>query len=375
MPCAFCYHPAVRSFLKIFLMAWIVSAMVPLPATNGMTDDEKKAAFLKAREEMQTVESPTPEEATPTPKPKPASHHKPTPTPTPAHGKHKAIEEPASTPAPEPIHKTAPEPTATPRHKPTPKSGEQPYPEAHKTPTPALINWSPSPTPTPAPTPKPMPTPAPAQSQSSRNISVQPNAPVIIQKEDIHYEPQPPPPPEPHGWWPWSRPTNYRYLTNSVIEAIRRAPVAKGRWRYIVVHNSGTHQGNAKIFDFYHRHTRHMPNGLAYHFVIGNGTSSGDGEIEIGDRWKRQIDGGHVHSDFLNSIALGICLVGDFNRELPTKAQIAALDELIRYLRERVGKYEGHVAVVKAHKEINPVPTDCPGDRFPYHWLHSSFDL
>jgi len=31
---------------------------------------------------------------------------------------------------------------------------------------------------------------------------------------------------------------------------------------------------------------------------------------------------------------------------------------------------------VKAHKEINPPqwPTDCPGDRFPYHWLHSRFD-
>jgi hypothetical protein len=53
--------------------------------------------------------------------------------------------------------------------------------------------------------------------------------------------------------------------------------------------------------------------------VIGNGTSSGDGEIEIGNRWRRQINGGHVHSDFLNNIALGICFVGDFNRDTPTK--------------------------------------------------------
>ena len=47
-----------------------------------------------------------------------------------------------------------------------------------------------------------------------------------------------------------------------------------------------------------------MQNGLAYHFVIGNGTSTGNGQIEVGDRWRRQINGGHVHSDYLNNISL-----------------------------------------------------------------------
>ena len=65
-----------------------------------------------------------------------------------------------------------------------------------------------------------------------------------------------------------------------------------------------------------------MQNGLAYHFVIGNGTSTGNGQIEVGDRWRRQINGGHVHSDYLNNISLGICLVGDFNRGQPTRAQL-----------------------------------------------------
>ena len=141
-----------------------------------------------------------------------------------------------------------------------------------------------------------------------------------------------------------------------MLDAIDRAqrPLG-GRWKYIVVHNSGTRQGNAKIFDYYHRYTRHMPNGLAYHFVIGNGTSTGDGQIEIGDRWKRQINGGHVHSDYLNNIALGICLVGDFNRDIPTRAQYAALDELITYLRKRVGS--GGPAAV--HRQ--GAPGDQPG--------------
>jgi hypothetical protein len=142
------------------------------------------------------------------------------------------------------------------------------------------------------------------------------------------------------------------------------------------VHNSGTRQGSAKAFEYYHLRVRKMPNGLAYHFVIGNGTSTGDGEIEVGNRWRRQINGGHVHSDYLNNIALGICLVGDLNRDAPTKRQLEALEELIRYLRRRVGTIDRKVAIVKAHRHINPPrwPTDCPGDRFPYGWLKSKFD-
>lgn len=143
------------------------------------------------------------------------------------------------------------------------------------------------------------------------------------------------------------------------------------RWQFIVVHNSGTRQGSARIFDYYHRHVRRMQNGLAYHFVIGNGTSTGDGEIEVGDRWRRQINGGHVHSDYLNNIALGICLVGDFNRDQPTRRQLEACEELIKYLRKRCGKIDAHYAVVRPHREVNPPQwaTDCPGDAFPYSWF------
>ncbi len=52
-------------------------------------------------------------------------------------------------------------------------------------------------------------------------------------------------------------------------------------------------------------------------------------------------------------------------RDIPTKAQDAALEELINYLRKRCGKVKGHDIVVRGHKQINPKPTDCPGDRFP----------
>ena len=221
------------------------------------------------------------------------------------------------------------------------------------------------------------PVPAPAHSNAATPAAH--DGSVVISKSGVADEEAAVPEPEPEKsswWWPFGRQHHYKYLSRSVREAIDNAPVPRHQWRYIVVHNSGTRQGNAKAFDYYHRYVRKMPNGLAYHFVIGNGTSSGNGTIEIGSRWTRQINGGHVHSDYLNSIALGICLVGDYNRDRPTKEQLEALDELIQYLRKRVGKTDHKLAVVKPHRDINPPqwPTDCPGDRFPYGWLQKQFE-
>ncbi|MBX9742084.1 MAG: peptidoglycan recognition protein family protein [Chthoniobacterales bacterium] len=204
------------------------------------------------------------------------------------------------------------------------------------------------------------------------------NAVITIEKSGILQEqaPEPTPTPPPSHGWSWlfgDHHSSYHYLSYSVRRAIDRAPVRHGRWKYIVVHNSGTRGGNARIFDIYHRRVRKMVNGLAYHFVIGNGVSSGNGEIEVGHRWSAQLNGGHVASDYLNDISLGICLVGDYNQTQPTKAQLGALNELIAYLRQRVGTTQGHHATVYAHKEINPRPTDCPGTHFPYAWLHHVF--
>lgn len=253
--------------------------------------------------------------------------------------------------APKRIEKAEPAKTPTPIEKPL-RQG----PESIRTPVPE-----------PSAHPRPASTPPLSRAPLPSDITIEKSG---FEKEQ-GLEPVPPPPPR-RGFWPWSRqPANYRYLTSATIDAIRRAPVQRARWKFIIVHNSGTRQGNARAFDYYHRKVRRMRNGLAYHFVIGNGTSSGNGQIEIGDRWRRQINGGHVHSDYMNNIGLGICLVGDFNRDQPTRAQLDACDELIRYLRERCGKSDGQSLIVRPHREVNPPrwATDCPGDAFPYGWF------
>lgn len=281
-----------------------------------------------------------------------------------------------------------PTPRTSPAARPTPLP-YNPWRPRQPQPPPGTVTpepFQPSPTPRPSAAPRPRATVAPPMEQG--RTAEAPSVLIIKpgQEDDAgEAEPPPPPPPPPKKRGFWARlfgggdddeevTSRYRYLTRGVLEAINRAPVRGGRWKYTVVHNSGTRQGSARAFDFYHRHTKHMPNGMAYHFVIGNGTTTRDGQIEIGERWRRQINGGHVHSDYLNNIAIGICLVGDFNRDQPTRAQYAALQELITHLRKRVGRVDRRLSIVKAHREINPVPTDCPGNLFSYSWLHRQFD-
>ena len=142
-------------------------------------------------------------------------------------------------------------------------------------------------------------------------------------------------------------------------------------WEYIVVHHSGTSGGNAKIFDYFHRQTRGMENGMAYHFVIGNGSDSGDGQIEVGSRWLQQKQGGHLASEALNEIAIGICLVGDFSTHRLGPRQTASLIELVQYLRKLQPDSK---LKFRLHREINTKPTECPGKLFPSSALHEILD-
>ena len=135
------------------------------------------------------------------------------------------------------------------------------------------------------------------------------------------------------------------------------------QWKYIVIHHSATRKGNAAIMDRYHSNHRHMQNGLAYHFVIDNGTSGrGDGEIEEGYRWRAQIPGGHAKQPWLNETGIGICLVGNFNWQTVSKKQMDSLVTLVNRLRATYGI---PLSCIKGHGDFNGEHTMCPGFRFP----------
>lgn len=153
-----------------------------------------------------------------------------------------------------------------------------------------------------------------------------------------------------------------RYVQD--LEQLCRTDAKAKQWEYIVIHHSATAKGNAARFDHHHRKNRKWEYGLAYHFVIGNGSFSGDGEIEVGERWKKQIHGAHTANMDCNRVAIGICLVGDFeNGGAPTENQLESLVRIIQYLTR---KHNIASSNILQHKQVHQKCTACPGKNFPF---------
>ncbi|MCD4825191.1 MAG: peptidoglycan recognition protein family protein [Phycisphaerae bacterium] len=136
---------------------------------------------------------------------------------------------------------------------------------------------------------------------------------------------------------------------------------AKGNrtWRHIVIHHSATAGGSAALFDKQHRDRGWDE--LGYHFVIGNGRGSGNGVIQVGSRWKKQKWGAHcggTPGNEYNEHGVGICLVGNFMNRMPSSAQMAAMEKLVRYLMET---YDIPADKVIAHKDAPNANTQCCG--------------
>jgi hypothetical protein len=155
--------------------------------------------------------------------------------------------------------------------------------------------------------------------------------------------------------------------------------ISKG-WKYIVIHHSATDSGNGKGFHKFH--TDQGYGGLSYHFVIGNGKGALDGSVYEGFRWKDQIAGTHVdiNSWFFNIFGIGICLVGNFEKNKPSEKQLISLTKLVKKLMEDNNIDVNHVITHKlvphgdmtwddqkikhVKKNSKFATTLCPGKKF-----------
>ena len=138
-------------------------------------------------------------------------------------------------------------------------------------------------------------------------------------------------------------------------------------WEWIIIHHSATRMGSAEVFDAAHR-SRGMINGLAYHFVIDNGTEGkADGFIETGPRWIKQMHGGHCRQAYINERGIGICLVGNFSVDQPTSKQLDSLALLIHGLQEQFHIPNDHIL---GHGEVIGEFSECPGSQFPWEEFH-----
>jgi len=147
------------------------------------------------------------------------------------------------------------------------------------------------------------------------------------------------------------------------VEAVfnTRAPLDTARWQAIVIHDSGSPAGTPTTLDAQARAMNLQ--GLGYHFVIGNGKGIDDGELHIGNRWLKQVPGAHAagqNADWFNRQAIGICLIGDGDRQRFTGAQLRRLVHLVDALSREFNIPSDRVYL---HSQI--ATTASPGKFFP----------
>lgn len=157
------------------------------------------------------------------------------------------------------------------------------------------------------------------------------------------------------------RSTHPKLLDSSTLSKLNSIRPTSGKWKRIIVHHSATPIDDAVNMHKVHL-ARGMKNGLAYHFVISNGSRKArDGEIYLSNRWKGQLDGGHVKKQEWNRTSIGICLIGNFEIRPPTSKQLSALEGLCEYLMKRCNLQANDVTT---HTLFHPKHTVCPGKHF-----------
>jgi hypothetical protein len=127
-----------------------------------------------------------------------------------------------------------------------------------------------------------------------------------------------------------------------------KAPVLPRKWKYIYIHHSQTASGDANAI-------AQANNGLGDHFVICNGDGAVDGEIQVGQRWNEQKPAAPPQgASEIRGDCISICLIGDFDRTVPTPTQLRRLAQL-------VGTLQGQLHIPRESVLVLDVPRSSAG--------------
>lgn len=131
-------------------------------------------------------------------------------------------------------------------------------------------------------------------------------------------------------------------------------------WEKVVIHHSASRVVDklGKIIDAKTIRRWHLAKGwhdIGYHFVVLL-----DGRVQIGRPITER--GAHCLAGNRNAIAIGICLVGDFTKDVPPERQLLGTVGLVKALQQQ---YNISAKDVELHREVAGAKTLCPGPCFP----------
>jgi hypothetical protein len=142
-------------------------------------------------------------------------------------------------------------------------------------------------------------------------------------------------------------------------------PGSEKNWKFVVFHHSETTAGGYAKLDRVHREKAGL-DGCGYHFIIGNGTDTADGAIEVTRRWSDQKSSQHCKDaahPAINDEGISICLIGNLDQGKPTAKQLESARLLVNYLQT---KYQIPTTRVGTHAEVaSGGQGGCPGKNLP----------
>ncbi len=162
------------------------------------------------------------------------------------------------------------------------------------------------------------------------------------------------------GWQWWhGEDRSHEPLTWQVLAPPADLPMRP--WNVIVLHHSASRHGTTASFD--RDHKKRGWDGIGYHFLIGNGVDMPAGQVDPTFRWREQREGAHAGASLLsqpfNDLGIGICLVGQFDRDEPGAYQMQRLVRLCAVLIRHVPGLSA--ASIIGHRDVPGKETDCPG--------------
>ncbi|MCX8194109.1 MAG: peptidoglycan recognition protein family protein [Candidatus Pacearchaeota archaeon] len=114
--------------------------------------------------------------------------------------------------------------------------------------------------------------------------------------------------------------------------------------KYLIIHHTNN---NKNVEEIRQQHKARGFEDIGYHFLIDK-----KGNLIKG----RNVKFVGAHTLHYNKNSLGIALIGNFNKEKPTRKQIQTL---IRFLKEKIKQYDLKINSIKGHCNFNK--KSCPG--------------
>ena len=123
---------------------------------------------------------------------------------------------------------------------------------------------------------------------------------------------------------------------------------------YIIVHHTERNNDFPFFVKLRHKFLRGWED-IGYHYLIGNTRPfSKNGKLYSGRSEK--FEGAHALG--YNGNSLSVCLIGNFDKKIPSEEQFETLFSL---LEEKIRQYDIPIENVRGHSELPNVDKSCPG--------------